>query len=580
MTSWLNSCAVRFGRLIPFALLLTTIGLFVATGLLYKAENRQRELLAVSVRTSGWVAYQAQLEYVKAHASLEVAIANPNEANLDDVGLRLELLLSRLPILYESEEGKLLNNIGDLRPAIGAYEERIGGYLDALPQMAPRSSATIATLEAWHDDLAPLGKQLQQILQSSVAYNEDLYRREQELSSNAATLPLVLMFVSGAALVGLLLVQSARDRQRLAEVTGAKAREAALRDDFHAAIEAMPAVIVILDPEAASVRFINTAAAQLIDPSTDAPEWRRLAEVILTDAQSESSGILNLAFPREDGQITSLRGARRAILWEGRPQVLVALADTTRIRAAELQVMQSAKLAALGEMASAIAHELNQPLSVIKMASTNVRRLVETGSPADAVLAKLQRIESQIDRAKRITDQVRRYARAPSAIASRFPLRSAVELAAGFVSEQYRAAGVRLDVALDIPSEVTVLGEQTMFEQTIVNLLVNARDALEERPMPIGGRRVVVAGKVVDEEAVITVSDNAGGIAPQVLDRLFDAFTTTKSAEKGTGLGLSLARTVVTNMEGVIAAANVDDGACFTIRLPVPSGAVNEKEVA
>ena len=399
-------------------------------------------------------------------------------------------------------------------------------------------------------------------------------------SANAATVPLILMFVSGAALVGLLLVQNARDRHRLVEVTEAKAREAAMRDDFHAAIEAMPAVIVILDPDAVSVSFINTAAAQLIDPSPDAPEWRRLAEVILTDTQSEVTGILNLGFPREHGQITSLRGARRAVVWEGRPQVLVALADTTRIRAAELQVMQSAKLATLGEMASAIAHELNQPLSVIKMASTNVRRLVETGAPSETVLTKLQRIESQIDRAKRITDQVRRYARAPSAIETSFPLRSAVELAAEFVSEQYRATGIRLDVALDMASELSVIGEQTMFEQTIVNLLVNARDALEDQPAPAGGRRVVVSGRVVDAEAVITVSDNAGGIAPQVLDRLFDAFTTTKSAEKGTGLGLSLARTVVTNMGGSISAANSEDGACFTIRLPVRAGAFTEKEVA
>lgn len=580
MISWLNKCADRCGRLLPAALVLTTIGLFVATGLLYQSESRQRELLAVSVRTSGWVAYQAQLEYVKASASMEVAIADPSARHLDDLALRLELFLSRLPILYESEEGKLLNSIELLRPQIESYEGQIEAFLDALPGMAANSSATIASIQAWHDDLQPLGKELQKILQSSVAYNEDLYRREQELSANAATVPLILMFVSGAILVGLLLVQSARDRSRLAEVTAAKAREAAMRDDFHAAIEAMPAVIVILDPESASVSFINTAAAQLINPSPDSAEWHRLAQVILTDTQSQATGILNIALPRENGQITSMRGARRAIIWEGRTQALVALADTTRIRAAELQVMQSAKLATLGEMASAIAHELNQPLSVIKMASTNVRRLLENHADPEAIIAKLQRIESQIDRAKRITDQVRRYARAPSAIASRFPLRSAVELAAGFVSEQYRAAGIRLDIAIDIPVEVAVIGEQTMFEQTIVNLLVNARDALEERAVPVGGRRVVVSGYVEGQEAVVRVGDNAGGIAPEVIDRLFEAFTTTKSADKGTGLGLSLARTVVTNMEGSISVTNTGEGACFMIRLPIPREAAVPREVA
>jgi len=69
-------------------------------------------------------------------------------------------------------------------------------------------------------------------------------------------------------------------------------------------------------------------------------------------------------------------------------------------------------------------------------------------------------------------------------------------------------------------------------------------------------------------------------IAPEVIDRLFEAFTTTKSAEKGTGLGLSLARTVVTNMEGSISVSNTGEGACFMIRLPIPREAAVPREVA
>ncbi len=580
MNSWLNSCASRCGRLIPAALVLTTLGLFVATGMLYVSQSQQRELLAVSVRTSGWVAYQAQLEYVKSHAAIQVAIADPSEANLEELSLRLEILLSRMPILYDSEEGKLLSGMDAFQDEVRIFEDKIDGFIATIPILEPGTAEASAVISGWHEEIEPLGTKLQQILQTSVAYNAELYRREQELSASVATLPLILMFVSGASLVGLLLVQNARDRGRLQQVTQAKAREAAIRDDFHAAIEAIPAVIAIIDPETDEVNFINVAAAEVISPARDAPEWRRLAQVILTDTPSQTSGVLNIGFPREDGRITSLRGARRPVIWEGKPQELVALADTTQIRAAELQVMQSAKLATLGEMASAIAHELNQPLSVIKMASTNVRRLVENGAPHDAIVAKVQRIESQIDRAKRITDQVRRYARAPSAIAARFPLRSAVELAAGFVSEQYRAAGIRLEMSIDFPGELTVLGEQTMFEQTIVNLLVNARDALEEHGSADGSRRVMICGRIEGEHVVIEVADNAGGIAPEVLDRLFDAFTTTKSAEKGTGLGLSLARTVVTNMDGSISAANVGEGACFTIRLPIPAEGASEKEVA
>jgi C4-dicarboxylate-specific signal transduction histidine kinase len=276
----------------------------------------------------------------------------------------------------------------------------------------------------------------------------------------------------------------------------------------------------------------------------------------------------------------SLRGSLCDILWEGQHRQLLALADISKTRDAELQVMQAAKLATLGEMATAIAHETNQPLAVIKMAVANAERLVANGADGDAVTAKLTRISDQVDRIKRITDQVRRYGRMASRQEEPFDLHNAIGLAIGFVAEQYRAAGIRLKIDLDLPPALTVAGEQTMFEQVIVNILVNARDAFESRRDGAVAPLVVVHAVTAGNSVVIIITDNAGGIRADMVAKVFEPFATTKPDGQGTGLGLSMSRSIVRDMRGDIDATNEGDGAMFTIRLPIAGIAVTQHQAA
>jgi C4-dicarboxylate-specific signal transduction histidine kinase len=377
-----------------------------------------------------------------------------------------------------------------------------------------------------------------------------------------------VMFLASASLVILVLVQAARELRQRRDLHASRQTAAAVEASLHALVESIPAVVVVVDPAQTLITFINPAAAGLIDASPDHPEWRRLARAVM-EPTTESNGRVTFAFQRAGGGTTSLRGAQRQIVWNGRPQILLALADTTQLRDAELQVMQAAKLATLGEMATAIAHELNQPLAVIKMAATNARRLLTSGADAAQITAKLDRVSDQVDRAKRITDQVRRYGRLPAQQMSSFALGRAIELAAGFVADQYRTAGIRLDFDVDLPPDLKIFGDETMFEQVIVNLLINARDAFDATSPD--GRQPVVAihARVFGGEVTIAVSDNAGGIRDDIIGRLFEPFATTKPADKGTGLGLSLSRKVVKDMNGTITAGNVGGGARFLIRVPV-----------
>ncbi|BAF86613.1 MULTISPECIES: sensor histidine kinase [Azorhizobium] len=555
----------------PAALIVTTLGLFLATGMLYVTQTQHRALLSATVRSSGWVAYQAQLEFVKTQGQFEIAMLRPSRRALDELQFRLELLRSRLPLLYDSDEGRLLQEVAAQKDVLQAFERTLDATIDSLPDTSPSAPETVARLRGAYYELEPLGRVLQKVLMQSIAYNEEIFRREREVAASPAIVPFALLFVSGTCLVAILFMDGRRDRQRLADVTAAKAEVTAVQDNLRAIIEAMPIGTIIVDPDGDQVRFINPSAAALVDPSPDHPEWRRLIRAAFEAAIDENgrkTGTLSMAFAKPLGDIVSLRGAVCGVIWEGRPQILILLTDTSRVRNAELQLMQAAKLATLGEMATAIAHELNQPLAVIKMAVANARRLVLSEADPEAITSKLDRIGAQVDRAKRITDQVRRYARMPGDQTASFVLRQAVELAAGFVAEQYRAAGIRMVLDLEVSPELLVSGDQTMFEQVIVNLLINSRDAYDSQRQDTHQPQVVVRAVVRGGEVVIEVTDDAGGIRNDILGNIFDPFCTTKSAEKGTGLGLSMARNVVRDMNGTIAAENVEGGARFTIVLP------------
>ena len=108
-----------------------------------------------------------------------------------------------------------------------------------------------------------------------------------------------------------------------------------------------------------------------------------------------------------------------------------------------------------------------------------------------------------------------------------------------------------------------MLGDLVRIEQVLVNLLLNARDALEEtRP---AAPRIVVTMARDTTHGRVEIADNAGGIAPEIMDRLFDPFFTTKGPDRGTGLGLSISRAAMTTMGGEISVRNGREGAVFTL---------------
>ena len=232
---------------------------------------------------------------------------------------------------------------------------------------------------------------------------------------------------------------------------------------------------------------------------------------------------------------------------------------------ATAQMIQASKLATLGEMATSVAHELNQPLSIIRMAAGNARRRMSKNSAdPEYLIDKLESVEEQTSRAAAIIDHMRMFGREateePEPIDPRAVVMNALEL----MGEQLRLAGIRVETQLaeDCPS---VLGHSIQMEQVVLNLLTNARDAMSERD----GESKLTLRVFSDHKGVHIISeDTGGGISEEALPRIFEPFYTTKEMGKGTGLGLSVGYGIVRDMDGTIRAENIGDGARFSITLP------------
>ena len=250
--------------------------------------------------------------------------------------------------------------------------------------------------------------------------------------------------------------------------------------------------------------------------------------------------------------------------------------DVTERNHAQTQLIQSAKLATLGEMATSLAHELNQPLNVIRMAADSTLERIDDGDrDFDNVHAKLQRISRQTVRAAAIIDHMRIFGRKSGDELQSIDPRDAVEGALTIMTERLRLHSI--DLSLDLPDSCTsIMGHAVQLEQVILNILGNAFDALEGRDSAQGPKSIDIriADRSSEGNVEIVVEDTGGGIKDEVINRLFEPFVTTKEIGKGTGLGLSISYGIVTDMGGTIEAGNTERGTQIKITLPVPEAAL------
>lgn len=224
----------------------------------------------------------------------------------------------------------------------------------------------------------------------------------------------------------------------------------------------------------------------------------------------------------------------------------------------EREMLRAEQLAAVGQLAASVAHEVRNPLTSVKM-------LVELATrPRDSkplTPSDLQVIHREVTRLERTVQGFLNFARLPSPKRSACDLREVLHEALALV--QARAGQQKVEIAIYNPQEpVSALVDREQLRTVLVNLCLNALDA-----MPHGGRLEIYLEQK-EREISLAVADTGSGIAPEMMDRLFTPFASTKAT--GTGLGLSISRRIVEEHDGQLLASNRSTGgACFTIVLPV-----------
>jgi len=245
------------------------------------------------------------------------------------------------------------------------------------------------------------------------------------------------------------------------------------------------------------------------------------------------------------------------------------------------QADRLARLATVGEVAVGVAHELNQPLNTIRMAADNALAALDEPAVETSYLRGKLDLVSQL--AGSMGEQIQRMCAVGRRDERRilFDPLSSVRDALALHGGGLEAEGIELAVTWPGGKPLSLLGLPNQLMQVIVNLIANARDAIIERSgTPLGrlrsvrGKiRIAIAADEIAREFRLEIADNGGGIPPEIIGRIFDPFFTTKEVNKGTGLGLSISYGIVAGMGGYINVRNGQEGAIFSVVLPLASAA-------
>jgi len=301
------------------------------------------------------------------------------------------------------------------------------------------------------------------------------------------------------------------------------------------------------------------------------------------DARGPSGTRYECRFLHADGTRLWADVARSVAYLDGHPVVVIIAYDITgrkqveakrqelaeSMRRQEEQLVHSTRLAELGEMSAAVAHDLNQPLTGIRNFAKNALYMLDEGFGShEQIRDNLQWITEQVDRAAKIIDQMRGMTRKAERQFVPVDVNSVVRESVEFLTPQLQLPGVetKLELAPDLPE---VMGGKIRLEQVFLNLLTNARQAMEESDT----RRLRVRTYVdaADHAVVVEFQDTGKGFPLEQTKQIFAPFYTTKKSQHGTGLGLSISLRIIRNHGGTIeAVGDPGKGATFTVRLPLP----------
>jgi PAS domain S-box-containing protein len=345
------------------------------------------------------------------------------------------------------------------------------------------------------------------------------------------------------------------------------------RQMLEALFDAMPTALAVADPKTHRVLTVNSAFCKLvgrapkevIGTSPPYPWWDEREP----DTGFDAGNRIERVFRLPDGRPLPVQVLMHVVPGEdGEPALLLALIeDTSEERRMQQQLVQSGKLAAIGELAAGVAHEINNPLFAILGLTEFLLKEAEPGSKA---LKRLELIQQTGLEIKEIVRALLDFARENAEERHIVPLEDVAQSTVDLVRRTNAHKGVELVDSYDA-SGASVNASPNQLKQIFLNLIANARQA-----MPNGGT-VEVDVRREGDWAVASVSDDGPGIDAAVVERIFEPFFTTKRLTGGTGLGLSVSLGIAEAHGGTLTASSeLGHGATFTLRLPIASEATGE----
>lgn len=357
------------------------------------------------------------------------------------------------------------------------------------------------------------------------------------------------------------------------ELSEAVAATRAAADRARAMVDASPLPMALVDT-AGMVRQVNEAAIQVFGVETkEAAVGRHLEKLGL----SPSGLTVRLMLQgRQQGQpwhgrvlVTQASGGERRICdctvtdlrGLGSQDLLVALYDRTDELRAQRELIAREKLATVGEIASGVAHEVNNPLAAIRMEAELLGRSTKDDEASTAAAT----IVREVDRAARIVRSLLRLARRADITPVRVQLNELVRDVAEIRQRVLRTDNIEVRTRMDQGAEA-VLGLGQELQQVVINLVTNAEHAVRGRPNAV----IELATEAREGWVRLTVEDSGPGVPQEVRGRIFDPFFTTKSPDEGSGLGLSICQRVVAEVGGRIwlEDSSTLGGAKFVVELP------------
>jgi len=374
-------------------------------------------------------------------------------------------------------------------------------------------------------------------------------------------------------------------QDRLADERQREALQAEAGRRFQAIAEASPVALLVVGLADGIVRFASPVARSLLGLERGGTvegeletffatreEFDRLREAVIGNHADN----FETALRQRGGRVVPVAVSARPVDFDGAPSVVIGVVDLTLIQEAQAEIgqqreklYQGERLSALGSLLAGVAHELNNPLSVVVAQAT----LLEEIATDAATIKRGARIRGAAERCARIVKTFLAMARQRPPSRSAVNLNELVDGALDLLAYNLRTADIKVttDLMPDLPA---LSADPDQISQVITNLIVNAQQALADRAGP---RRLVVATgfDVATGMVRLSVSDNGTGVPPELRTRIFEPFFTTKPLGMGTGIGLSVCNGIVTSHGGTIEVGDaVGGGARFTVLLPAAGGTV------